>query len=89
MGGGRGIGSRFLLLIDEDMRSAAREAARHLADEFSDVVELRPRKYQGIKLVRPDGYIAYSAHNGNSVAELDRVRSLLVRQTNQAKARVR
>ena len=71
MGGGSGIGSRFLLLVDDDRGSVTREAARQLSDEFSDVVELRPSKHAGIKLVRPDGYIAYSAHNGNSIAELE------------------
>ena len=83
MGGGRvigrGIGSRFLLLMD-DKGSPAGEAAKQIAGEFSDVVELRPSGHSGVKLIRPDGYIAYSGHNGNSTAALDRVRALLERQ---------
>ena len=79
MGGGRGIGSRFLLLID-DKGSPAREAAEQIAGEFSDIVELRPSGHSGVTLIRPDGYIAYSGHNGNSTAALERVHSLLERQ---------
>jgi hypothetical protein len=80
MRGGKGIRSRFLLLVD-DKEVPAKEAARQLCDSFSDIVELRPSESPGLKLVRPDGYVAYSAHNGNSAAVLGSVRTLLERQT--------
>lgn len=80
MRGGKGIRSRFLVVVDEN-KPAAKEAARQLADSFSDVVELRPSRHPGIKLVRPDGYIAYSAQNSYSMATLGAMRSVLERQT--------
>jgi hypothetical protein len=80
MRGGKGIRSRFLLLVD-DKEVPAKEAANQLCDSFSDVVELRPSRNPGLRLVRPDGYVAYSAHNGNSADVLGSMRSLLERQT--------
>jgi len=80
MRGGKGICSRFLLLVD-DKELPAKEAAKQLCDFFSDIVELRPSRNPGLRLVRPDGYVAYSAHNGNNTAVLESVRSLLERQT--------
>ncbi len=79
--GGKGISSRFLLTIDQDKEASTTEAAKQLCGSFNDIVELRPSRTSGIKLVRPDGYIAYSAHNGDGVAALRSVRSLLERQT--------
>ncbi len=77
MGGGKGIGSRFLLLIDEKGTQAG-EVAKEIGGEFSGIVELRPSAHSGVTLIRPDGYVAYSGHNGD--AALERVRSLLERQ---------
>jgi hypothetical protein len=81
MRGGKGIGSRFLVMIDEDQVSATRDAAKELCDSFSDIVELRSSRHPGIALVRPDGYIAHSVQHGDSVAALSSIRSLLERQT--------
>ena len=72
--GGEGIRSRFLLMIGEGADPAGREAARQLADSFRDVLELRSRTDEGIALVRPDGYLAFSTrHHG--AAALEPVRS--------------
>jgi 2-polyprenyl-6-methoxyphenol hydroxylase-like FAD-dependent oxidoreductase len=81
MGGGRGVGSRFLLLVDVHNQAPGGEAAKRLCQSFPDVVELRSAKDSGIKLVRPDGYVAYAGHNGSSADALHQVRSLLERQT--------
>ena len=62
--------------------SSIKEAAKQLAGSFSDVVDLRLGPCHDITLVRPDGYIAYSAHNHDGIAALESVRSLLERQTN-------
>jgi 2-polyprenyl-6-methoxyphenol hydroxylase-like FAD-dependent oxidoreductase len=75
MRGGEGIGSRFLLLTDEETA-----AARQICAEFRDTVELRRWRGPGLKLVRPDGYLAYSAHAADGGA-LTHVRSLLERQS--------
>lgn len=77
--GGNGIASRFLLMTGSEQPSA-QQTADQLAP-FSDVVEFRPSRDPGTKLVRPDGYLAYSAHNGASTAALQKVREILARQT--------
>ncbi len=77
--GGDGIRSRFLLVVGVDANPASREAAGRLTESLSEVVELRSGPGEEIRLVRPDGYVAYAAH-GN--AEMAAVRSLLERQTN-------
>ena len=78
---GGGIRSRFLLLVRDDAESSVREAAELAAESLSDVVELRTRPVRNISLVRPDGYVAYSAHKGDAVAASESVRSILELQT--------
>jgi 2-polyprenyl-6-methoxyphenol hydroxylase-like FAD-dependent oxidoreductase len=76
--GGTAIRSRFLLLIDqEDEPSLAK--ARKMFTGFESVVEIRSSHQRGVVLVRPDGYIAYSATHPDS-SSLDSVRLLLARQ---------
>jgi 2-polyprenyl-6-methoxyphenol hydroxylase-like FAD-dependent oxidoreductase len=81
MRGGKGIVSRFLLVLDNGAESSTMEAARRLTESFPDIVELRLAQGQGVTLVRPDGYIAYSQAGGDSIAALKSVRSLIERQT--------
>jgi len=83
MRGGMGIAGRFLLLVDEEKESPANETARQLSQSYRDVLELRHSGSAGIKLVRPDGYLAYSADNGGRMGVLQSARSLLARQTNE------
>lgn len=80
--GGDGIRSRFLLVVDDDADLSTKEAAKQLAGSFSDIVELRLARRHVVTLVRPDGYIAYSAHSHDGIVALKSVRSLLERQTN-------
>jgi 2-polyprenyl-6-methoxyphenol hydroxylase-like FAD-dependent oxidoreductase len=79
--GGNGILSRFLLLIGQDADAPTKEAAQELTSTFKDVVELRPHASHDIMLVRPDGYIAFSAADHDTAAALQHVRTLLQRQT--------
>ena len=81
--GGKGIRSRFLLMVNDD-DSSAKEAARQLVASFEEIVELRLSTDKGITLVRPDGYIACYAQSSDSVAALNSVRLVLGRQTRQA-----
>ncbi len=78
--GGDGIRNRFLLFSD-DTDASSREAARQIAEVFGDIVELRLRPGHDVTLVRPDGYVAYSAHRRDGIAALKSVRALLERQT--------
>ncbi len=79
--GGDGIRGRFLLLLGNDADSSTKQAAKELAGSFIDIVELRFRPGHDLTLVRPDGYVAYSAHKRDGIAALTPVRSLLERQT--------
>jgi 2-polyprenyl-6-methoxyphenol hydroxylase-like FAD-dependent oxidoreductase len=81
MRGGDGISSRFLLMFDNEADAPAKQAARQFAESLSDIVELRLRAPHEITLVRPDGYIAFSAHSRDPIAALKSARSLLERQT--------
>jgi 2-polyprenyl-6-methoxyphenol hydroxylase-like FAD-dependent oxidoreductase len=81
MRGGKGILSRFLLMMGDGTVSSTTNAAQTLVESFADVVELRVARQQSIALVRPDGYVAYDAHNRDGVEALGSVRSLLERQT--------
>lgn len=80
--GGGGIRGRFLLVLDDDVDPSIKEAAKQLAGSFSDVLELRLATCEDIILVRPDGYIAYSAHSDDGIEALKSVRALLDLQTN-------
>jgi 2-polyprenyl-6-methoxyphenol hydroxylase-like FAD-dependent oxidoreductase len=79
--GGKGITSRFLLLVEHGKEPGFREAARQICGSLDDTVEWRPSQNPGLMLVRPDGYIAYSSHTGNAEAGLRSVCSLLKEQT--------
>ena len=83
--GGKGIGQRFLLFLGNESEASTKEAAKQLASSFSDVVELRFAENQGLVLVRPDGYIAYSSRNSDSSA-LKAMRSVLQHQTRSPEA---
>ena len=87
--GGNGIRDRFLLLMDEHQEAPAREALKQFIDSFSGVVEFRPSTESGMKLVRPDGYLAYSADAGTEKAArhaIEEMRLLLERQTKADRA---
>jgi len=77
-----GIRSRFMLILNEDADATTKSAAEQLSGSFPDIVELRFSHGQGVTLVRPDGYIAYSTHHLDGTA-LRSVHSLLERQTGQ------
>jgi len=81
MRGGKGIASRFLLLMDDRAGPEADEAAKRLAASFPEILELRPEPRRGLALVRPDGYVAFSTRRRPRPSTLERVRSLLERQT--------
>jgi 2-polyprenyl-6-methoxyphenol hydroxylase-like FAD-dependent oxidoreductase len=84
MRGGNGIRDRFLVLVDQNRNSSVTQAVKNFADSLPEIVELRSSPEPGVKLVRPDGYLAYSADPRSEKAAMDDVsemRSLLERQT--------
>jgi hypothetical protein len=83
MRGGEGIRSRFLLLLGHETEPSTAEAAKQLAESLADVVALRFTPHEGIMLIRPDGYVAYSARHRDGTAALQSVRSILGRQIHE------
>lgn len=79
--GGSGIRSQFLLMLDKDADSLSKETARRISESLGDIVELRFHDGHDITLVRPDGYIAFSAPSREGTAALESARALLERQT--------
>jgi 2-polyprenyl-6-methoxyphenol hydroxylase-like FAD-dependent oxidoreductase len=82
--GGTGIGRRFLVVIGDNEETSSTQAAEHLCESLSGVAELRLTRGKGVTLVRPDGYVAYSARDHEGIDALDSVRELLERQTHRA-----
>ncbi|MGA9421483.1 MAG: NAD(P)/FAD-dependent oxidoreductase, partial [Rhodanobacteraceae bacterium] len=80
MRGGAGMCSRYLLLLDKNASAPVMNVARRLADTFATLVELRPTEHHAVTLVRPDGYVAFSAASSNDDA-LESVHALLDVQT--------
>lgn len=75
--GGKGIGSRFLVMVGDDKASSTSAVEQQLGGSLNNLVEFRPSSNKGLTLVRPDGYVAYSSSDRDSAAVL---RSLLERQ---------
>jgi hypothetical protein len=88
LSGGDRIRSRFLLLLADDAPKPDLEAAARFAGSWSHVLELRRGRTSGLKLIRPDGYVAYAARGGLS-AGLQSVHSLLKRQIIRSESTVR
>jgi hypothetical protein len=81
--GGNGIRSRFLLMVNENVDAATKDAATLVTQTFKEMLELRMRHEHGVALVRPDGYIAYSSRDEGILA-LEHVKALLERQTSMS-----
>ena len=79
--GGKGIGSRFLLVIGDNTDSSVSESAKQLAASLGEIVEVRLARGESVTLVRPDGYVAYVMNSRERVAALGSLRSVLERQT--------
>jgi 2-polyprenyl-6-methoxyphenol hydroxylase-like FAD-dependent oxidoreductase len=78
---GKGICSRFVLMLNSNAGASTLKAAKQLAEAVPDIVKLRLSEHHGVMLVRPDGYVAYSTES-NAKAPLETVRSLLQLQMN-------
>jgi 2-polyprenyl-6-methoxyphenol hydroxylase-like FAD-dependent oxidoreductase len=77
--GGKGISSNFLLFLGRGAESSTREAAKQLVGSLSGVLEQRFAGNEGLVLVRPDGYVAYSSRRSDT-AGIKAVRDVLERQ---------
>jgi len=81
--GGKGIGTRFLLLVPETVNASTKAAINQLSESYSPIVEVRKVQNGRITLIRPDGYAAYEATHLNRASAVTHFRSVLERQTMQ------
>lgn len=79
--GGQGIGSRFLLLLGKEAAPSEKEAAAQFCRSSNDLVELRLVPQHGMKLLRPDGYLAFVAAGDHFDTDLGSMQALLKHQT--------
>jgi 2-polyprenyl-6-methoxyphenol hydroxylase-like FAD-dependent oxidoreductase len=82
--GGKGIGRRFLAVVDEKVDVTTKEAVEKLCAVLRDVVALRWSLRPEILLVRPDGYIAFEAHSQEGARALASLNAVVERQTGRA-----
>jgi hypothetical protein len=80
MRGGTGVHGRFLLFMDSEADSKAKQTVAEFCDSRKDVIELRFLAGQKLTLVRPDGYVAHASQSVE-ISELRAIGSLLERQT--------
>lgn len=71
MRGGSGLKNRFVL-----QHQPGAQGVKDLVNAFGDVLEERASADQGFKLIRPDGYLAFSSPSGDENA-LKEIRGLL------------
>jgi 2-polyprenyl-6-methoxyphenol hydroxylase-like FAD-dependent oxidoreductase len=76
MRGGYGIKEKFLLITESGKVPAVSEQIRPL----TDVVEIRPSREPGIKLIRPDGYVSYASRDAEDQA-IASLKLLMAKQT--------
>ena len=77
---GGGILSRYLLMLGDDADANRVAAACDCVATMPGLLELRRAPGPGLKLVRPDGYVAFAARHAGAGA-LESARLLLLRQT--------
>lgn len=78
--GGKGIRSRFLMLLGGNASVDTKKAACQFCESLADLIELRYVRQAAMTLVRPDGYVAYEGAEQDTAA-LKSIRPLLERQT--------
>lgn len=81
MGSGGIPAAQFVLLLPSDASPSLRESSQSLATEFREVLIVRASQTPGMRLVRPDGYLAFSTDTVHGDKTIDAIRSLLVRMT--------
>jgi 2-polyprenyl-6-methoxyphenol hydroxylase-like FAD-dependent oxidoreductase len=81
---GKGVVSRFQVIVDENAEASTKEAAQQLCTSLGHVLELRLSPHRGIMLVRPDGYVAFATESRDGGAAMASLRAVLERQTGQA-----
>ena len=78
--GGSGIRSRYLLMLDAAALADVVDEARRLTQTFDGIIEVRPHASREITLVRPDGYVAFSASDRDGAAATRDIDALLRRR---------
>lgn len=75
--------AQFLLILPDEASLEFRNSAKSLAAEFTHLLRIRTSPSQNLRLVRPDGYLAFSAATHAGERAVWSVRSFLRRITDQ------
>lgn len=73
--------AQFVLLLPNDASPSLRNSVQSLATEFHEVLIVRTSQMAGIRLVRPDGYLAFSTDSEHGERTWETIRALLKRMT--------
>jgi 2-polyprenyl-6-methoxyphenol hydroxylase-like FAD-dependent oxidoreductase len=78
-------GRHFVLLVPEDESTTLKTSVESLVSEFDAVLRVKTTQKENIELIRPDGYLAFSAAADSKERAISSVRSLLMRMTDLSK----
>ncbi len=81
------ISGQFVLLLPGDTSPTFQSSAESLTMEFNGLLTIRTSQTPGIRLVRPDGYLAFSADSERGDRAIDSIRALLMRMAGRPPAR--
>jgi 2-polyprenyl-6-methoxyphenol hydroxylase-like FAD-dependent oxidoreductase len=81
MRGGQIPSAQFVLMLPSDASPSIRNSVQSLATEFHEVLTVRTSQTAGVRLVRPDGYLAFSTDSDPGDRTIEAIRSLLIRMT--------
>lgn len=79
--------AQFVLMLPSDASAASGDSVQSLAKEFGEVLIVKTTQTAGVRLIRPDGYLAFSADNEHGDGTIEAIRQLLQRMTNQVAGR--
>lgn len=77
LGGGEGIKSRYILLIGDQLDAPFVKKTEALINHWQDRLELRRIEGHAMRLVRPDGYLAYVGSDDDNDKTLKNINSMM------------
>ena len=76
---GRLSEARFLLFVSKGAHPSFVKAARSMSASFGGIPAIQESEVEGIRLVRPDGYVAFDSKGDGSGDEIEIVRALVTK----------
>jgi len=73
--------AQFVLFLPNETSPELQTSVQALLKEFSNVLTVKPSQTAGVRLIRPDGYLAFSSSGEPGDKTIEAIRALLIRQT--------